>query len=246
MRDRLEYCWLSTRPLPPQEWDLRDYGWQLQPEIGNWVEEQPSDWPKLWARLRQQDASAYVPLLIDMRSHGRPPLPGNRDIRQRALLLGVERSSERAHWLEGGFGDVGPMRISKHELAARLTRITLHSDCVANRRNIGTLALDLFHRDARKDGRWLALHPREFALLWRLAEMNGGRLSREALLADIWRVEHDPGTNRVEVHVSRLRQKLAMVGCRGLIVTDPEGGYRLAIDFAEPVSLRNANDSIAR
>ncbi len=40
-------------------------------------------------------------------------------------------------------------------------------------REAGDVTLDLAHRDARVEDRWLALHPREFALLWRLAERPG-------------------------------------------------------------------------
>ena len=46
-------------------------------------------------------------------------------------------------------------------------------DLIARQMQAGPLWLDLFHRDASCRGRWLALHPREFALLWRLAPMGG-------------------------------------------------------------------------
>ena len=94
-------------------------------------------------------------------------------------------------------------------------------------RTIGALTLDLFHRDARCKGRWLALHPREFGLLWRLADSPGEIVTRRQLLRDVWRLGHDPETNSVEVHVSRLRAKLAAHGCEGVVLTDPRGGYRL-------------------
>ena len=90
----------------------------------------------------------------------------------------------------------------------------------------GPLRLDLFHRDAALDGRWLALHPREFALLWRLAETPDSTVSQRALLRDVWRLPFEPGTNRVAVHVARLRRKLATVGLAAMIATDG-AGYRL-------------------
>lgn len=104
----------------------------------------------------------------------------------------------------------------------------------------GPLRLDLFHRDAAFDGRWLALHPREFALLWRLAETPGQTVSQRTLLADVWRLSFEPGSNRVAVHIARLRRKLAIVGLEQLIVTDG-AGYRL-----EPIAGRSfALDSVA-
>ena len=99
-------------------------------------------------------------------------------------------------------------------------------DLIARQMQAGPLWLDLFHRDASCRGRWLALHPREFALLWRLAETPGRTVSQRTLLADVWRLSMEPGTNRVAVHVARLRRKLDGVGLGRLIATDG-AGYRL-------------------
>lgn len=51
---------------------------------------------------------------------------------------------------------------------------------------------------------------------------------RAAMLADVWRLAHVPETNSLEVHVSRLRAKLAPARAGWLVETDPRGGYRLA------------------
>ncbi len=94
----------------------------------------------------------------------------------------------------------------------------------------GPLMLDLFHRFGNVAGDWLGLHPREFELLWRLAESPRQRLSRRQLLAEVWRIDHDPETNRVEVHVPRVRAKLHVFGLSWLVATDPAGGYLLDAD----------------
>lgn len=83
-------------------------------------------------------------------------------------------------------------------------------------------------------------HPREFGLLWRLSDHPGEVVSRRQLLEDVWRIRHDPETNSVEVHVSRLRSKLAACGCAALVATVPEGGYRLAPDADAPFMLRDS------
>jgi two-component system OmpR family response regulator len=70
---------------------------------------------------------------------------------------------------------------------------------------MGPLTLDLLRRDARRGPSWLSLHPREFAVLWRLADEPGTLVSRRQLLTDVWRISQEPETNSVEVHVSRLR-----------------------------------------
>jgi len=94
-------------------------------------------------------------------------------------------------------------------------------------REAGDVTLDLFHRDGRVVDRWLGLHPREFALLWRLAEQPGERITRQQLLAEVWRIHFEPETNSVAVHVARVRAKLDPYGLARLIGTHPEGGYFL-------------------
>lgn len=42
-------------------------------------------------------------------------------------------------------------------------------------REAADITLDLFHRDGRVEDYRLDLHPREFALIWRLAEHPGNR-----------------------------------------------------------------------
>lgn len=116
--------------------------------------------------------------------------------------------------------------------------MTLVPGFVPRRMQAGPILLDLLYRDARLRDRWLYLHPREFGLLWRLAETPRTALSRRTLLADVWRMRHEPQTNTLEVHIFRLRRKLAACGVEHLIITDPAGGYRLEAEVA-PV-LRDA------
>lgn len=80
------------------------------------------------------------------------------------------------------------------------------------------------------DRRWIGLHPREFALMWRLAECPGEQVTKEALWTDVWRLRHEPETNSLEVHVSRLRDKLALSVLAWLVQTHPDGGYCLSTE----------------
>lgn len=92
-------------------------------------------------------------------------------------------------------------------------------------RQAGEVTLDLFHRDGRVDDHWLAFHPREFELLWRLAEEAGRRVTKRQLLIDVWRIDYEPETNSVAVHVARIRGKLEPLGLAGILATHPDGGY---------------------
>lgn len=87
--------------------------------------------------------------------------------------------------------------------------------------------LDLFHRDGLVHDRWLQLHPREFEVLWHLAECAPEPVSQDRLLRHVWRLNFDPETNRVAVAICRIRAKMRAVGLRGLIATIPERGYLL-------------------
>lgn len=94
-------------------------------------------------------------------------------------------------------------------------------------REAGDVTLDLFHRDGRVEDCWLALHPREFALLWQLAEQPGERLTQRQLLADVWRINFDPETNNLAVLVAQVRAKLEPFGLAQMLATHPDGGYFL-------------------
>nr|WP_240048855.1 winged helix-turn-helix domain-containing protein [Parerythrobacter lutipelagi] len=95
----------------------------------------------------------------------------------------------------------------------------------------GPVLLDLFHRDAQIEEDWLRLHPREFEVLWYLAERPRQRHSRLELLRDVWRLRHDPETNRVAVTIARVRRKLARFKLDSLIATDlKRGAYFLDCD----------------
>ncbi|WP_108788723.1 winged helix-turn-helix domain-containing protein [Erythrobacter sp. Alg231-14] len=94
-------------------------------------------------------------------------------------------------------------------------------------REAGDVTLDLFHRDGRVDDRWLGFHPREFELLWRLAQQPGVPMTRRELLADVWRIDFEPETNSVAVHVARVRSKLGAFGLSKILATHPDGGYYL-------------------
>lgn len=200
------FGWLSGAASIPARWDLRLIGWDLV---------EPAE-------------AERTPSLYDGREACRacawPSLPRP----DRIIAVGVACGHERAAMLAGGLGEALPTQVALGELAVRLRRLEAGAGALPRQRRVGPLLLDLVHRDAAAKGRWLALHPREFALLWRLADTPGERVPRERLLRDVWRLAHVPATNSLEVHVSRLRAKLAPAQAAWLVETDPRGGYRLA------------------
>lgn len=90
---------------------------------------------------------------------------------------------------------------------------------------VGALEIDRREHVARKNGKPLDLTSREFAVLARLADPPDECVSRQALLADVWRLSFDPGSGVIDVHMSRLREKLGDVAW--MIETVRGQGFRL-------------------
>ena len=193
------FGWVAEHCEPPPRWDLRRIGWTLS-----------------------ADAAGGHVRLVDARARG--DADGDPAL---CLFVGVDCGRERARLLDAGCGDALPASVALPELAQRARRVAAANTRLPRCRVAGPLTLDLLHRDARAGERWLALHPREFALLWRLAEHPGRTVGRATLLRDVWRISQEPETNSVEVHVSRLRAKLALAGIDRLVETDRGGGYRV-------------------
>ncbi len=98
--------------------------------------------------------------------------------------------------LDAGADDAVQLPASAGEIAARLAarlRARPAAPLV-----IGELRIDPVERRVTRAGRAIALLPREYALLLCLAHRAGRCVSRAELLAQVWRLGFDPGTNVVQ------------------------------------------------
>src|SRR6266536_1537440 len=91
-------------------------------------------------------------------------------------------------------------------------------------REIAGLRLDPFRREVYRDGRYVALTRKQFAVLEVLVAAEGGVVSAEELLARAWDENADPFTNAVRITVSGLRKRL---GEPWIIATVAGAGYRI-------------------
>ena len=145
------------------------------------------------------------------------------------VIMLTARSSvaDRVAGLEGGADDYMPKPFSFEELVARI-RLRLRppaAESAADRNLVehNGLVLDLRTRRVSADGHWVDLSAREFSLAETFMRHPGQVLSREQLLARVWGLDFDPGSNVVDVYVSYLRGKLG----KNRLETVRGVGYRL-------------------
>jgi two-component system OmpR family response regulator len=139
-----------------------------------------------------------------------------------AIVALSKDSTELDRLVDAGADDFAAVPIEASELVARvrmaLRRVATHAA------RWGPIEIDRFQRVARLRSRALALTAREYALLACLVEAAGTAVSRTELVAKVWG-RYDPGSNMVEVHLSRLRAKLGEDA--DIIQTIRRAGYRL-------------------
>jgi two-component system, OmpR family, copper resistance phosphate regulon response regulator CusR len=141
------------------------------------------------------------------------------------VLSCVDDVTTKVTCLELGAQDYLTKPFSLAEFLARV-RVRLRDDPPAHGETIraGDLVLDVWRLRADIGHGPVALTKLEFLLLRELAEHVGQPLRKEELLASIWGLEFDPGSNVVDVCVRRLRSKLGF----DLIKTVRGAGYQLA------------------
>jgi DNA-binding response OmpR family regulator len=146
------------------------------------------------------------------------------------MLTARGEVAERVLGLEAGADDYLCKPFHVDEFLARVHAVLRRSQGTVSRFVVGPLEIDRPRRAATLRGAPLDLTAREFTLLAYLAQRAGQVVSRTELLAHAWEARFDPGSNLVEVHVSRIRDKLgADAGC---IETVRGQGYRLRAEGA--------------
>lgn len=144
------------------------------------------------------------------------------------VLSALGRASDRVAGLDLGADDYLPKPFDADELRARLRALLRRAqDQVAgfDLLALGSVELRLRARTLHIRGAHVPLSPREFDLLAFLMRNAGGVVTRAQLLAEVWNLHFDPGTNVVDVHVGRLRRKLEEAAGAPVIRTERGLGY---------------------
>src|SRR3954465_13868280 len=141
------------------------------------------------------------------------------------MLTAADRLDDKATGFGLGADDSLTKPFELRELVLRLRaldrRRAHHRPPV---RELAGLRLDPFRREVHRDGRYVALTRKQFAVLEVLLAADGGVVSAEELLRRAWDRNADPFTNAVRITVSALRKRL---GEPPVIGTVAGAGYRI-------------------
>jgi DNA-binding response OmpR family regulator len=140
------------------------------------------------------------------------------------MLTARGETRERVLGLEAGADDYMVKPFEVDEFVARV-RALIRRASGFGRMQCGAIEIDRVAHRARLRGESLDLTAREYALLVHLVHHAEKVVTRSDLLSQVWATTFDPGSNLLEVHISRLRDKL---GDDAWVIETVRGaGYRL-------------------
>ena len=141
------------------------------------------------------------------------------------MLTAASGVDDRVDGLSLGADDYLPKPFAFRELSARVTALGRRSRPAAPPvlRRAG-ISLDPHRREVHRDGRYVPLSRKEFAVLAELLRADGTAVSAEQLLEKAWDEHADPFTHTVRMTILKLRRKL---GDPPVVLTDPGVGYRI-------------------
>jgi DNA-binding response OmpR family regulator len=143
--------------------------------------------------------------------------------RQVLILTARGDLSDRVHFLELGAADYMTKPFHVSELIARVRARVRDAGVAQERVDNEGFRVDVHSRSVDTGCGPVRLTDREYRLLHHLKERSGKACSREELLADVWGMWFDPGSNLVDVTIRRVRHKLGSE----IIETVRGVGYRI-------------------
>jgi two-component system OmpR family response regulator len=148
------------------------------------------------------------------------------------ILSALAEVDDRINGLRAGGDDYLVKPFAFGELTARLDALARRArgNDTETQLTVADLRIDLLARKVSRNGKPIALQPREFALLEYLMRHAGQVVTRTMLLENVWEYHFDPQTNVIDVHISKLRQKIDAPFDKPLLHTLRGVGYRLDAD----------------
>ncbi len=148
------------------------------------------------------------------------------------ILSAMGSIEDRVMGLSEGSDDYLVKPFSFSELLARvealLRRHAGSGRPVETQLHCADLAIDLLSRKVTRGDTPITLQPREYRLLEYFVRHKNQVVTRTMLLEGVWDYHFDPQTNVIDVHISRLRQKIDRDFDRQLLHTVRGAGYILS------------------
>ncbi len=125
------------------------------------------------------------------------------------VLTGSNDSATTVRALDAGADDYLKKPIVIEEFRARMRALVRRGGATRSEQlAAGNVVLNRLTRQMLVNGKECALTAKEFQLLEHFVMHQGEVVTRSQLLEKVWDMHFDPGSNVVDVHVTRLRKKL--------------------------------------
>jgi two-component system copper resistance phosphate regulon response regulator CusR len=177
----------------------------------------------------------YDAVILDVTLPGKDGLELAREAREAGsavpilMLTARDAVQARINGLDSGADDYLTKPFDFGELLARLRALIRRGvrPPLPERLTLGPLDLDTRARTVTKNGAFLTLTTREYALLEYLARHAGSVVGRADIAEHVWNESYDPLSNVIDVYIQRLRRKIDDNGAESLIRTRRGEGYAL-------------------
>jgi two-component system OmpR family response regulator len=148
------------------------------------------------------------------------------------ILSALAEVDDRIKGLRAGGDDYLTKPFAFGELEARIEALARRARDTGTETTLAVadLKMDLLAHKVWRSGNPIQLQPREFKLLEFLMRHAGQVVTRTMLLENVWDYHFDPQTNVIDVHISKLRQKIDADFANPLLHTVRGAGYRLGPD----------------
>ncbi|MBI3983464.1 MAG: response regulator transcription factor [Gemmatimonadetes bacterium] len=186
------------------------------------------------AALERASLGPYDVIVLDLRLPGLSGAEVLRTLRDRGVatpvlvLTAQDALESKVQSLRTGADDYVTKPFAFEELLARVEALGRRPKALAPPvLEVGDLSMDTGKREVRRAGKTIELTPKEYAVLEYLARNHDRVLSRTLITEYAWGYHFDPGTNMVDVVITRLRKKVDHAHKRKLIHTVRGVGYVL-------------------
>ena len=165
--------------------------------------------------LTRASTGSYDAILLDLELPDRDGLDVLRELRSSGLttpiliMTGRDDDEHVVRGLDAGADDYLLKPVSTDVLKARVrAAIRRGGSGQPDQLVLGDLVVDRLGRQVTGAGATIPLTPKEFSMLEFLLLRAEQVVPRSELLEHVWHMRFDPGSNVVDAHVARLRQKL--------------------------------------